>query len=594
MNRSIRLITSLLVLLYSGLSHCLAATDGLPATEPADLVFTGGKIVTVDGSFSIADSLAVRGGKIVAVGRREDIQAHIAPGTEVVQLAGRMVLPGLIDSHVHAVSAAKFEYDHAIPPMRSIADVLQYIRARAKVVPEGEWIQLEQVFVTRLDERRFPTRRELDEAAPNHPVIYRTGPDAALNSLALLRSGIDREFELPQDVIGRIERDPQSGEPTGVIRGGATRFVKIQNDSRRQPTREEAIARLQQLMADYNSVGITSISDRNADEEIIAIYRTTHERGEATCRVFLFKAVDANAPLADIQQQLETAARDPLHQYHPMIWLRGVKVFLDGGMLTGSALMREPWGLSRIYSISDPDYYGERKIDPERLYHVSRLALNNGFQMTAHAVGDGAVDALLDAYEEVSREIDIREHRPCITHANFMSREAIERMQRLGVVADLQPAWLWLDGATLREHFGERRLELFQPYKALLESGVIIGAGSDHMQKIGSMRSVNPYNPFLGMWITLRRLPQRSNEPLHPEQIINREQAIRLYTINNAYLSFEEHSKGSLEVGKWADLIIVDRDLLNCPIDEIKDAQVLATYLGGKRVYHRELDGARP
>jgi len=572
---------------FSCLLLLFATCHSVRAQEVADLLFIGGKIVTVDPQFSIAEALAVRDGKIIGVGTQQDVERLRGAQTEVVNLEGRMMLPGLIDSHVHAVSAATYEFDHTIPEMRSVADVLQYIRDRVRAVPEGEWIQLEQVFVTRLAERRFPTRQELDEAAPKNPVVYQTGPDAALNSLALKISGIDKDFSLPPDVIGRIEHDPQTGEPTGLLRGGATKFVKTGKTSARSPTQEETIELLRKLMLDYNSVGLTSFSDRNADDDTVAIYQALHERGLATCRVFLFYAVNANAPLAEIEERLKNAAQNSLHQHDPMIWLRGVKVFLDGGMLTGSALMREPWGVSRIYSITDPSYMGERKIDPERLYQVSKLALSNGFQMTAHSVGDGAVHALIDAYEEVNRDLPIRDLRPCITHSNFMSREAIERMQKLGIVADLQPVWLWLDGATLREHFGERRLEYFQPYKSLFDANVIIGGGSDHMQKIGSLRSVNPYNPFLGMWITLTRLPQRANEPLHPEQIINREQAIRLYTINNAYLSFEEKEKGSLEVGKWADMIIVDRDLLACPVNEIKDTQVLATYLGGKCVYRK-------
>jgi predicted amidohydrolase YtcJ len=181
----------------------------------------------------------------------------------------------------------------------------------------------------------------------------------------------------------------------------------------------------------------------------------------------------------------------------------------------------------------------------------------------------------------------VRARRPSITHASFMSREAIAKMQALGVVANLQPAWLYLDGATLRQHFGLDRLAYFHPYRTLFEQGVTVGGGSDHMQKIGSLRSINPYNPFLAMWTTLVRRPRGSEAPLHPEQNLTREQAIRLYTINNAFLTFEEKRKGSLEPGKLADFIVLDRDILSCPVDEVKDIQVEATYLGGRRVYVR-------
>ena len=169
-----------------------------------------------------------------------------------------------------------------------------------------------------------------------------------------------------------------------------------------------------------------------------------------------------------------------------------------------------------------------------------------------------------------------------------MTAEAIRKIKALGIVLDLQPVWLWLDGETLRKQFGNERLANFQPYKSLFDSGVVVGGGSDHMQKIGSLRSINPYNPFLAIWITLTRQPRWSDQPLHPEQRISREQALRLYTINNAYLMFEEKQKGSLEKGKLADFIVLDRDILTCPVDEVRNIQVEQTYLGGRIVYKRQ------
>jgi predicted amidohydrolase YtcJ len=195
---------------------------------------------------------------------------------------------------------------------------------------------------------------------------------------------------------------------------------------------------------------------------------------------------------------------------------------------------------------------------------------------------------MLDAYERINRDdFPVKEMRPSITHASFMSAEAIGRMQQLGVVANLQPAWLYLDGATLRNQFGSERMAYFQPFKSLADSHVTVGGGSDHMQKLGSFRSINPYNPFLGMWITLTRHPRWTDQPLHPEQNLTREQAIQLYTINNAFLTFQEDTKGSLEPGKLADFIVLDRDILTCPLDEVKDIEVEQTYLGGKRIYAR-------
>ena len=247
--------------------------------------------------------------------------------------------------------------------------------------------------------------------------------------------------------------------------------------------------------------------------------------------------------------------------------------------------MNEPWGVSKVYSIEDPAYRGMRYIAADKLYQIARMALKNDFQITAHSVGDGAVTALVDAYERINEhDFVLRDKRPAVTHSNFMTVEAIAKMKRIGIVADLQPAWLWLDGATLLKQFGDARLTYFQPYKSLIEAGVIAGGGSDHMQKIGSFRSINPYNPFLGMWITLTRSPRWMQGKLHPEQIITREQAIRLYTINNAHLMFQEKEKGSLEVGKLADFIVLDRNILTCPVDDVQKIKVEQTFLGGKRL----------
>jgi predicted amidohydrolase YtcJ len=254
-------------------------------------------------------------------------------------------------------------------------------------------------------------------------------------------------------------------------------------------------------------------------------------------------------------------------------------------MLTGSAWMREPWGVSTIYSITDPEYRGVLMIEPERLYQIARCCLENDLQITAHSAGDGAVQALIDAYRRVNDDFPIRDKRPCITHCNFMSPEAIASMRELGIVADIQPVWLYLDGKTLSRQFGERRTRWFHPYRTLFEQGVMAGGGSDHMQKIGSLRSLNPYNPFLGMWTMLVRQPRWTDVPLHPEECVSREQAIRFYTLNNAWLTFEEQEKGSLEPGKLADFIVLDRDLLECPVDEVRQTQVEQTWLGGRRVF---------
>lgn len=553
--------------------------------QTADLILFNGKIVTVDERFRIAEAVAIAGNRIVGTGSNAEMKKLAGTAARLIDLKGKTVLPGLIDSHVHSVSASLHEFDHRIPEMETVADVLKYIRSRAEALPDGQWIVVRQVFITRLRDQRFPTREELDQAAPRNPVMFATGPDASVNSLALKLSGIDKNFEITDGAPGRIERDPKTGEPTGILRS-CSRFIKAENPGK-EPTLEDRRNRLKELLADYNSVGLTSIADRDAEDGDVELYRQLKDRGELTCRVFISLGVNAQMPMEQIEARMSATAASPLHRYDNMLWLRGIKVYLDGGMLTGSAYMLKPWGVSKVYSIDDPNYRGMRYIDPGKLYSIARTAMKNNLQPTAHSVGDGAVEALVDAYEEVNNELPVASHRPCISHSNFMTLPAIQKMRRLGIVADLQPAWLWLDGATLVKQFGYDRLAYFQPYKSLFENKVVAGGGSDHMQKIGGFRSVNPYNPFLGMWITLTRQPRWTDQSLHTEQRITREQAIRLYTINNAYLTFEEKEKGSIEKGKLADLIVLDRDILTCPVDEVKNIGIEQTYLGGKLIYER-------
>lgn len=570
----------------AGILTCIvgALLAGAPAAEP-DLILHGGKVVTVDEAFSIHEALAVQDGKVLRVGTSAELLPMRGPRTEVLDLIGRTVIPGLMDSHTHPNAASMTEFDHPIPEMESIADVLAYLKGRAAVVPEGQWIVLQQVFITRLREQRYPTRAELDGVAPRHPVLYRTGPDASLNTLALKLSGIDRDFEVSDGGSGFAEKDAATGEPTGILRN-CTRYVKSK-PSTRTPTDSEHEARLKLLFADYNSVGITSIGDRDASLAEIERYRLLRERGELTVRVSCSQHFDSIGDIEKIGAQIRSVGRNPLHTERDD-WLRiiGIKMFLDGGMLTGSAYMREPWGVSDIYAITDPKFRGVLFIPRERLRPLVRAAVESGLQFTAHSVGDGAVHALLDVYEELAKAgLPIRETRACITHSNFMSKEAIEQAARLGVMMDIQPAWLHLDTRTLVKHFGYERLRYFQPLRSIFAAGAIAGGGSDHMQKIGSLRAINSYNPFLGMATAVTRRARWHEGQLHPEEALTREHALRFYTMNNARLLFKEDRTGSLEPGKLADFAVLDTDLLTCPEDEIAATQVLRTYVGGKLVF---------
>lgn len=556
------------------------------ATADADLILHNGKVVTVDAKFSIVQAVAVQDGRIVRIGTNAEVLKTRGERTQVIDLAGKTVLPGLIDSHVHPTSACMTEFDHPVPDMESIEDVLAYIRSRAKALGEGEWISVQQVFITRLREQRYPTKEELDNAAPKNPVVFSTGPDASLNSLALKLSGIDRDFKVTDGGAGYIEKDEKTGEPTGILRN-CTRYVKSR-PSGRQASEADRVSRLLDLFRDYNSVGLTGVADRNAADDAVERYRKLLENDKLTLRIAASHALATNGAVEEVQKRIRKIAENPLCKGSPMLRIVGVKAFLDGGMLTGSAFLREPWGVSKIYSITDPQYRGLLFIEKEKLREFVKTTAENGLQFTAHSVGDGAVHTLLEVYAELDGKVDLRKTRPCLTHANFQSKEAIALMAKHGVVADIQPAWLYLDSRTLKAQFGDDRLRYFQPLKSLFEAGVIVGGGSDHMQKIDSLRSVNPYNPWLGMQTAITRKARWFEGQLHPEEALTREQALRFYTINNAYLMFLEKEVGSLEPGKRADLIVIDRDVLTCPVETIRETQCLRTYLDGKLVYERK------
>lgn len=559
---------------------CVAQFGIASGQEKADWVFREGRFVT--SKTVVSGAMAVAGGKICYLGNEAGVEAWVGPETEQVDLEGRMVLPGLIDSHTHPLGAAMIEFDHEIPDMRTIADVLRYVRARARVVEEGKWIVIQQVFITRLEEKRYPTRTELDDAAPNHPVIFRTGPDASLNSKALQIFSIDAETEAPEG--SKIERG-DDGEPSGILRGWS-RIIDIPGSGKSGPSDADRLKRLKRLFADYNAMGITGIIDRNTSRDGMGLFQRLEDTGELTIRIGMSRAVGNQGSAEAIREQIRGVAQeDP--KTAPSEWLRtvGIKMFLDGGMLTGSAFMRQPWGTSDVYGISDPLYRGLRFIPREKLEAAIEECAAQGLQFTAHSVGDGAVHALLDAYAAVSERRPIREMRPNITHCNFMSAEAVAEMAQLGVSADIQPAWLYLDTRTLATHFGEDRLRYFQPLKALFEAGVVVGGGSDHMQKIGALRSINPYHPFLGMWIAITRRAQAYEGPLNLGQALDRKQALQFYTANNAYLMFMEDQIGGLEEGKLADFVVIDRDYMTCPVEEIRRINVLETWVGGRRVY---------
>jgi predicted amidohydrolase YtcJ len=289
------------------------------AAVEADLILHGGKVATVDKNFSIHSAIGIAEGKVLLVGDDAMVLKLKGAKTEVVDLRGKLLIPGLMDSHVHPGSASLTEFDHPIPDMESVQDVLDYLARRAKALKPGEWIVLQQVFITRLKEQRYPTRAEMDRVAPENPVVFRTGPDASLNSLALKLSGMYRDFKVSDGGPGFIEKDA-AGELTGILRN-CSRFVKSQ-PSTRTPTIDEKRKRMIELFKDYSSVGLTTVCDRDANPDVVELYKVMREKKELTLRVSISQDVPYIGALEQIQERIRDIAKDPLFKEKDE-WLRG-------------------------------------------------------------------------------------------------------------------------------------------------------------------------------------------------------------------------------------------------------------------------------
>lgn len=547
---------------------------------PADTLYYNGNIVTMWPERPVVECMTVADGRILDVGTTQLVGRKAGPRTLQVNLEGRTVVPGLIDSHVHPIGAALSESGGKIPVLRSFQDVRAHVE---REIREGEGLVfVPKVYSTRLVERRYPNRWEIDRYSGGRPVMLDNGYAAVLNSAALRAAGISAATPDPDN--GKLLRNAR-GELSGLI-VGARQLVAPLMASRSFSDDDRASA-LRAMQRAYNRVGLTSVIDRSQGPAGFRAYQKVWRESGLSVRTYVTRTVDAGRPLDEVLDEIEGIAQVTGHG-DGMFRVGSLKIVLDGGILLGTAYMRAPYGTNtEVYGFEDPDYRGVLRVDPESLLSIVRLAAGLGWQMTAHTTGGGSTDLLLDAYEAVAREMPTADRRFTLTHANFLSGEAIERAARLGVVADMQPAWYHFDGPALSQVLGRERMVRFQPYRSIIDAGVVVAGGSDHMIKFDPREAINPYDPFFGMWVAITRTA--SDGSVHnPEQRVSREEALRMWTMNGAYLSFEEDVKGSLEPGKYADFAILDRDILTCPIDELRETEVLETVLGGRTVYGRE------
>ncbi|HYV27966.1 MAG TPA: amidohydrolase [Candidatus Eisenbacteria bacterium] len=570
---------------FACLVLCLAIVSriALTAEPPADLVVLNGKIVTVDPRFSIVEAAAIRDGRFVAVGPNAEVKKLTGDRTRVIDAMGKTVVPGLVESHVHAIGVARDEAVQPFVQLGSIAEIQQWVREQVKTVPEGEWVQIPRIDLTRLREGRLPTRADLDTAAPDRPVVfnwqYGSRQIQVLNTAALRAAKITRETPEPAGGKTKILKDA-NGEPTGVLEnpGGLTSKFR-----QTKPVSDEAfLAALKQVHRSYNRIGITSVIERNTNVEGYRSYEKLKAAGELTVRATVTIGFGSHDTVEDAEKFIRGL---PFRFGDGDDWVRvgPLKIFVDGGILYGTAYMREPYGpkANQFYGFTDPDHRGTVNFTAERIENMMRAAHRSGWQMCSHVTGDAGVDQVLDALERVNRDIPVKDRRYTLIHAYFPNPTAIRRAVELGVCVDTQPAWYYKDGDALAKALGEDRLKHFIGLADWQNGGVKVAINSDHMHGVDPNKSLNPFNPFLAMYVAVTRKTERG-QVIGPDQRVSREQALRMATLDAAYLSFDEKKKGSIEVGKLGDLVMLSDDLLTCDAERIKDVQALVTVVGGK------------
>lgn len=567
------------------------AVAGGQSAEPADLVVVNGHILTVDRAFTVAKAVAVRTGRFIAVGSDAQVRPLIGPATRVIDAAGRTVIPGLIDSHVHATGVASAEASQPYRNLESIAAIQDWVKTETARVPAGAWIWSPRVFPTRLRDRRFPTRDELDAAAPHHPVAIDGAYAWMLNTSALRAAGITGATPDPSG--GAIVRDAK-GQPTGLLRnvgGMLSRFM---------PTDEQAIPLdlLERVHREYNRVGITSVIERGASVEGYRAYASLrrgnrlHVRSTITIRIPGIPDCPAGGDGQPCREQLTEIARFirnlPYKAGSGDEWLKmgPLKIVADGGILAGTSFMREPYGLGsrELYGVDDPGYRGFLTLTPQQIKAAMSVGHSLGWQMVAHVTGDAGVDTVLDAIEAAQKNQAVTGRRHTLVHAYFPTVETARRAARLNVPVDTQPAWYFKDADALAEALGRSRVEHFIGLRTWLDAGVRTALNTDHMFGLDPDSALNPFNPFLTMHVATSRQTE-GGQVFGAGETVTREQALRMMTIDAAYLSFDEGNRGSIEVGKLGDLVVLSDHILTCPQERVRHIRPAYTVVGGKVIF---------
>jgi len=551
----------------------LAQQAGAPVA--ADLVIRNAKVVTIDKAHPRAEAIALKGDRIVAVATNQEISRHIQPGvTRVIDARGRLVIPGFNDAHAHF---GPLDPDYI--DLRYITDpkvITERVAAKIREVKPGEMIRggrwEHEMFIT----RQWPTKELLDKVAPDNPVALSRadGHSVLVNSYVIRNSGITRET--PDPPGGEIQRDPKTGEPTGIFKESAQRLLKYGAVRvQRTPAEEEArtIKGMQEALDMAARLGVTSIQlppGGNFD-----LYQKFYDNQKLTARVYIGGSLTASPA--------QLTAYEELRKKYPAKgdWIRFgyLKGFIDGTLGSGTALLFQPFA-------DEPDKTGLPQMSYEELERRIVAADARGFQVGIHAIGDKANAWILDAYQKAQQVNGRRDSRHRSEHAQILTAQDIPRFAQLGVIASMQPTHCITD-----KRFAEKRLGLERcrtgayVWRKLLDTGAHIAFGTDY--------AVEPLDPMEGLYAAVTR-KDRKGEPgpgWFPDQILTMEQAVELYTLGSAYAEFMEDRKGMIRPGYLADVLILEKDLMTMPKEEITKNRVDFTIAGGRIVYQR--DGTR-
>ena len=545
---------------------------------PADLVLTGGVVHTVDAARSRARAVAVRGGRIVAVGSERDGARHIGPKTRVVPLDGRMLIPGFQDAHIHPIGGglgrSRCDLHEAEGRDAYLAIVAEYARAH----PDRPWIDGSGWSMDDFP-GGTPQRADLDAIVPDRPVFItnRDGHGAWVNSRALAVAGIDRDTPDPRD--GRIERDT-AGEPTGMLQEGAADLVQRQVPRDTPADLEDG---LRVAQAYLHSLGITAWQDAIVTPDEFRTYAAFAERGELTARVVGALWWDRDRGEEQIEELKDSRSRGPIGRFAAT----SVKIMQDGILENFTGGMVEPY----LNASGNPTTNrGLSFVDPERLRsYVSRLDAE-GFQVHFHAIGDRAVREALDAVAAAREANGWTDGRHHISHIQVIQPSDVPRFAELGVAANAQPYWACNEGQMTNltlPFLGPVRSTWQYPFRSLRRAGAVLAMGNDW--------SVSTPNPLLEIEVAVTRIADRTRgqaPPFLPEEALDVTDALAAFTIGSAWVNHLDRETGTIETGKAADLAVLDRDILAPNAGHIGDARVLLTLVEGVPVFEDAALGA--